>query len=186
MGLINYFKEIFNQIEFPVFLYNMPQVTQVKITGKVIKESTGKWEETKYYIESFPNLHVFVGNDTLFSEALKIGAGGSITAVANTFPGLLVEVFDSFQKKIDMTSSQKMLTTNRKVLQKFSLQAATKYVLQLLGLAESTVRPPLLDLSELQKRKLKYELEKLDFKFYYLSIYKLKDNLNKGIIYERF
>jgi len=49
------------------------------------------------------------------------------------------------------------------VIQKFPLQAATKYVLQLLGLGESTVRPPMLDLSELQKRELKYELEKLEF-----------------------
>ena len=117
-GLTSYFTEILKQIKFPIFLYNMPQVTHVKITGKVveklqsydhfigIKESTGKWEETKYYIESFPKLHVFVGNDTLLSNALDIGTGGSITAVANTFPDLLVAVFESFKKKEDMSLSQ--------------------------------------------------------------------------------
>ena len=177
-GLTKYYSEIFNRIDFPIFLYNMPQVTHVKITGPVvknllhfenflgIKESTGIWEETKYYIESFPKLHIFVGKDTLFSDALEIGAGGSITAVANAFPSLLVEVFDSFKKKINMNSAQSKLTAFRELLQKYPFQPATKYILKLKGLGDCTVRPPLQDLSEEQKQELKRELEKLCLDFF--------------------
>ena len=176
-GLTSYLAEIFKRIDFPIFLYNMPQVTQVQITGKVVenlltfknfmglKDSTGLWEKSKYYIQTFSRLHVFVGNDSLFKDALEIGAGGSITAVANAFPDLLVAVFDSFKKQEDMTSYQNQLTAYRELLQKYPLQPVTKYILKLRGLGESCVRPPLQDLSKLQKRELEHALEKLGFDF---------------------
>ncbi|OQX94574.1 hypothetical protein B6I21_09285 [candidate division KSB1 bacterium 4572_119] len=177
VGLIDYYIQIFNRIQLPIFLYNMPQVTKIKITGTVIKallgfqnflgikESTGLWEETKYYIESFRQLHVFVGNDILIKQSLDIGAGGCITAVANTFPELLTSLLISLKKKEDVQYVQQQLTAYRKLLQQFPLQAASKYILKLRGLGISTVRPPLQDLSESQKRELERGLEKLGFNF---------------------
>lgn len=177
VGLIDYYIQIFNRINHPIFLYNMPQVTKLKITDKVlngllsfhnllgIKESTGVWEETKYYIETFRQLHVFVGNDSLLKQALDIGAGGGITAVCNTFPEILISLLVSIKNKEDVSYLQQQLSAYRSLLQQFPLQAASKYILQLRGLGESSVRPPLQNLTEAQKRELERGLEKLGFNF---------------------
>ena len=177
VGLIDYYFQIFNRVKHPIFLYNMPQVTHIKITDKVIrgllsfpnllglKESSGKWEETKHYIDTFRQLHVFVANDTLFKKGLEIGAGGCITAVCNTFPELLVSLFLSWQKKEDVSYLQSQLTTYRELILNFPLQAATKYILHLRGFPITSVRPPLENLTESQKRELERELEKLGFNF---------------------
>ena len=176
-GLAEYYIEIFKRVQLPIFLYNMPQVTKVKITHSVIKtllpfknllglkESTGIWDETKSYIESFRQLHIFVGNDILFRDALEIGAGGGITAVSNSFPEILVSLILSIKKQKNVSYLQEQLTAYRKLLQQFPFQAATKYVLQLRGLGERAVRPPLQNLNESQKRELERGLEKLGFNF---------------------
>ncbi len=177
VGLIDYYIQIFNRINHPIFLYNMPQVTQIKISEKVIrgllsfhnllgiKESTGIWEETKFYIETFRQLHVFVGNDNLVKPALDIGAGGCITAVCNTFPEILVSLQVSIKEKKDVSYLQQQLTAYRDLLKQYPLQAASKYILYLRGLGESSVRPPLQNLTEAQKRELERGLEKLGFNF---------------------
>ncbi len=177
IGLIDYYFQIFNRVNHPIFLYHMPQVTHVPITEKVIeglisfsnflglKESSGLWETTKKYIEKFRQLHIFIGNDSLFKDALEIGAGGCITAVCNSLPELPVSLFHSFRAGEDVSYTQKQLTGYRQLMQKFPLQPATKYVLQMRGFPESSVRPPLSDLTEAQKRELERGLLDLGFDF---------------------
>lgn len=175
LGLIDYYFQIFNRVNFPTFLYHMPQVTQVPITEKVIesllsfshflglKESSGQWETTKKYVEKFRQLHIFVGNDALFTDALKLGAAGCITAVCNSIPELPVSVFHTFRNGDDTTYAQNQLTAFRKFLQKFSFQPATKYILELRGFPNCSVRPPLTNLTEAQKREVERGLIDLGF-----------------------
>ena len=130
-----------------------------------LKESSGLWEETKSYIESFRQLHIFIGNDILVKPAIELGAGGCITAVSNTFPELLEGLFFSIKKNQDVSYLQEQLTAYRKLIEKFPIHAAAKYILQLRGLGESFVRAPLQNLTESQKRELERGLEKLGFNF---------------------
>ena len=178
LGLIDYYYQIFNRINFPMFLYHMPQVTHVPITEKIVenlmsfshflglKESSGKWQPTKMYVQKFRGLHIFVGNDIFFTDALKIGAAGCITAVCNTVPELAVSVFHEFKNGEEPSYAQDRLTAYRKFLQKFPFQAATKYILELRGFPQSSVRPPLTNLTEAQKRELERGLLKLGFDFH--------------------
>ncbi|NOZ61499.1 MAG: dihydrodipicolinate synthase family protein [Calditrichaeota bacterium] len=177
IGLIDYYFQIFNRVQHPIFLYHMPQVTQVPITEKVIesllsfsnflglKESSGQWDTTKHYIEKFRQLHIFTGNDLLFRDALDIGAGGCITAVCNSLPELPVSLFHAVRVGEDVSYIQSRLSAYRKLLQQFPLQSATKYILQMRNFPAAGVRPPLTELTESQKRGLERGLVELGFDF---------------------
>jgi len=176
-GLIDYYLEILNRVQQPIFLYNMPQTTHVKITNDVInnlisfkhliglKDSSGDWEITKSYIESFRQLHIFVGSDLLLKPALEIGAGGSISAAANALPELVITISNALKQSQQATDLQERLSAYRKLMSKYPIHAATKYILYLRGFEECSVRAPLQDLSELQKRELERNLEELGFGF---------------------
>lgn len=176
-GLIAYYLEVLNRVHHPIFLYNMPQTTGVKISNYVIgellafkhllglKDSLGEWATLKSYIESFRQLHIFVGNDSLLTMALESGAGGSITAAANVVPELVVRVHNSIKHKQASDKFQLQLSAVRKLLTKYPIHATTKYILHLRGFEPSSVRAPLQDLSEAQKRELERELERLGFRF---------------------
>ncbi len=176
-GLIDYYLEILNRVEHPIFLYSMPQNTHVKITNQVIenllsfnhllglKDSEGDWETLKSYIETFRQLHIFVGSDALFKPAFEAGAGGSITATANALPELVLELYQAMKKNEPADKLQERLSAYRKLLIKYPIHAATKYILSLRGFEESAVRPPLLNLTEAQKRTLERDLEALGFQF---------------------
>ncbi len=176
-GLIDFYMEILNRVQHPIFLYNMPQNTYVKITNYVIenllsfkhllglKDSSGEWETTKSFIESFRRLHTFVGSDMLLKPAFESGAGGSITAAANAIPELVLGIFNAVKHNQNAEQLQEHLSAYRRLMTKYPIHATTKYILYLRGFEESSVRAPLQDLTESQKRGLEHHLEELGLEF---------------------
>ncbi len=178
-GLIDYYREILNRVHDPVFLYNMPQNTMIHISHRIIesllpfnkflglKDSSGIWESSRKFIETFRQLHIYIGNDMLFHKGLEAGAGGCITAASNTFPELVTSVFAAFKNEIDASYAQKQLSRYRQLISKYPLQSVSKFILYLRGFAETAVRPPLQNLTESQKREIERGLEALGFDLQY-------------------
>ncbi len=176
-GLTEYYMEILNRVQHPIFLYSMPQNTCIQITNQVmenllsynhllgLKDSGGDWQTLKSYIETFRQLHTFVGSDMLLQPALKAGAGGSITAAANAMPELVLNIYQAIKQHDPAENFQQRLSAFRKLMIKYPIHSTTKYVLYLRGFEESAVRAPLPNLSESQKRKLERDLEALGFQF---------------------
>lgn len=176
-GLTDYYFEILNRVQYPIFLYSMPQTTHVKITNQVLenllsfnhllglKDSGGDWETLKSYIETFGRLHIFVGSDMLLKSAFEAGAGGSITAAANAIPELVLGIFNAVKQHHQDEQLQEQLSAYRSLMMKYPIHAATKYILYLRGFEESSVRAPLQDLTEAQKHELERDLEALNFRF---------------------
>ena len=177
IALIEYYMEILNRIQHPIFLYSMPQTTYVTITNQVLedllsfnhllglKDSGGDWEMLKSYIKTFRRLHIFVGSDMLLKSAVEAGAGGSITAAANVVPELVLGIFHAIKQHQQAEKLQQRLSDYRRLMIKYPIHAATKYILYLRGFEESAVRAPLQNLTEFQKRELERDLEALGFKF---------------------
>lgn len=175
--LVEYYIEILNRVQQPIFLYNMPQNTHVTITNPVLenllsfnhllglKDSGGDRDVLKSYIENFRQLHIFVGSDMLLQPAFEAGAGGSISAAANAMPELVLQVYRATKKHESAEKFQQSLSAFRKLMTKFPIHATTKYVLYLRGFEESAVRAPLPNLTESQKRELERDLETLGFQF---------------------
>jgi len=175
--LVEYYMEILNRVQHPIFLYSMPQNTHVKITNPVLesllsfnhllglKDSGGDWDVLKSYIDTFRQLHIFAGSDMLLQPAFEAGAGGSISAAANAMPELVLQVYKAAKNSNSEQKPQQRLSAFRKLMTKFPIHATTKYVLYLRGFEESAVRAPLPNLTESEKRELERDLENLGFQF---------------------
>lgn len=164
-GLIDYYKRVFEAVSLPIFLYNIPQCSGVRITDGLIralecyphlagvKDSSGRLESTLHYIEAFPNLKVFVGDDHHCLSALTAGGAGHITGLPNAFPRICADLYRAFAAGEDAAGYQARLSMARHIYSAFPEFALNKYVLSLRGFPFRHCRPPLTDLSSEQKAR---------------------------------
>lgn len=87
-------------------LYNIPQVTGVKVAtetiaalnarfpGRIIgvKDSSGDWGNALHMLQAFPDLAILIGDERVLDKAVKLGAAGAISGVANFRADLLNDV----------------------------------------------------------------------------------------------
>ena len=104
-GLFAYYAEVIERVGNPrlkVYLYHIPQFTQVPITLNLVemlrkrypdtvvgaKDSSGNWDNTKALIDNFAKdgFDVFPASESTLSKALPLGAVGCISATVNMNP----------------------------------------------------------------------------------------------------
>lgn len=104
-GLFAYYAEVIERVgsdRLKVYLYHIPQFTQVPITLNLIemlrkrypdtvvgaKDSSGNWDNTQAMIDNFAKdgFDVFPASESLLSKALPIGGVGCISATVNMNP----------------------------------------------------------------------------------------------------
>lgn len=108
--LFEHYKSISESAFVPVILYNIPARTGVDIHPETaarlaelpniigIKDSSGKFENIKAYIEltSGMDFSVLAGTDVLILKTLINGGKGAVSATTNIFPSVVVSIYDSF------------------------------------------------------------------------------------------
>lgn len=159
----------------PVFLYNIPGLTNNNIPTKLasdlfsqgkisgIKDSSGNITVLKSFIDISQDFQVISGTDELFLLALSLGAVGAVSSTANVFPEIFNNIYNAFlNKNMDMAvENQRKLNQLCKVFQYGKLISAYKYALSLRGLNLGKVRPPLRELDSEEKSILEEELKNL-------------------------
>jgi 4-hydroxy-tetrahydrodipicolinate synthase len=89
-----------------LILYNIPQMTGVKVTretiaalcarypGRIVglKDSSGDWGNALEMLQSFPDLGILIGDERVLDRGVKLGAAGAISGVANFRADLLNDV----------------------------------------------------------------------------------------------
>ncbi len=107
-GLYQWFVKFFEALgpqARDVILYTIPSVTQTPLSLSLItrlakdfpkivvgvKDSTGDWEYSQKLIAARGDLFILIGNETKLSEAVRMGAEGCISGLANLLPDVLVE-----------------------------------------------------------------------------------------------
>lgn len=172
-GVLAYYSRILDALGPPLILYNIPLYTGVPITNSVIdklqehpkligiKDTGGDPERTRELIRRYPSLKIFGGSDSLVGRSLAAGAAGVISGVGNVFPGLLRDVWDARVAGADIMEAAQKVSDARSVLKAFPWVAATKYCLELRGLPETVVRPPLDGLDVPEKEEIKERLRQL-------------------------
>lgn len=98
-GMYLHFKEIAEQVDIPMFLYNVPGRTVVSIAPETvarlaaidniigIKEATGSLEQISDVIRKCPaNFIVLSGDDFTSMPTVLIGGKGVISVVSNVYP----------------------------------------------------------------------------------------------------
>jgi len=168
-----YCKAIEEAKGLPVFLYNIPGLTNNSISphlaeklfsqGKIagIKDSSGNITVLKNFVDISSDFQVVSGADELFLLALALGATGAISSTANIFPEVFNNIYNAFFSK-DMdraVENQCQLNQLCKIFEYGKLIASYKYALSLKGFKMSTtVRSPQRELTEEEKSIIREEV----------------------------
>ncbi len=177
-GLIAYYEAVLSALppERKVVLYNIPDTSGVEISEELvdaliervserllgIKDTSGRVERTRRYIERYPQLAVYIGSDGTVGDAMAAGAAGAISAVANVFPDLVGWVLRAHDTGGDVAAAQAEVTRVRDTLNRFPSHSAIKHLLHLVaGLPLTYVRPPLRDLTPEEAKALAQQVQEL-------------------------
>jgi 4-hydroxy-tetrahydrodipicolinate synthase len=182
-GLFRSYAQVIERVgdsRLRIYLYHIPPVSQVAISLPLIerllkaypgtiagvKDSSGDWPNTAAMLEQFQphGFDVFAGSEFFLLATLRGGGVGCITAAANVNPGPIARLARSWQQP-DADDQQAALNAVRAVFQQFPMIPALKAAIA--HYADdpiwATVRPPLVELDEAQRRALEQALGAIDF-----------------------
>ncbi len=108
-GLLQWFSEVLSAVQSQqpeVILYHIPQLTAVPLLVSLIqqlqqaypalvygvKDSAGDWSNSKALLEHFPDLAIMIGDERLLEDAVRLGASGTISGIANFRADWLIDV----------------------------------------------------------------------------------------------
>ena len=162
-GVFAYYSEVIERVgddRLAVYLYHIPQVTQVPITFGVIerllkrypksvagaKDSSGDWSNSQAMIESYGagGFDVFPASESLLSKALAIGGAGCISATVNMNPAGIHALYERWSTS-EGQELQARADALRKIFQAPTMIPAMKRVVAEFAHAPDwrVVRPPL-------------------------------------------
>jgi 4-hydroxy-tetrahydrodipicolinate synthase len=171
-GLFAFYAETIERVgdaRLKICLYHIPQVSGVpitleliaKLTGRYpetvvgIKDSGGKFENTKAMLERFPGFRVFCGSERFLTDTARHGGAGCISALANVNAAAITEAWRRREEPCAETR-QRALSAIRDIFEDYVVIPALKETVACFGACASFrfVRPPLLPLGPEQSRAL--------------------------------
>lgn len=105
--LFRFLKHVARFSELPIFLYNIPSLTKVKLGVEMVtkaaevpnviglKDSSGDVNYIAQVKAACPELPVFIGPEELFVEGIQAGASGGVCGGANLNPHLFVQMYEA-------------------------------------------------------------------------------------------
>jgi 4-hydroxy-tetrahydrodipicolinate synthase len=182
-GVFAYYAEIIERVGSgcaPIYLYHIPQMSQVPITFGLIerllkryppviagaKDSSGDWNNAKAMIENYAasGFDVFPASESLLSQSLPIGGAGCISATVNMNPAGIHRLFEAWQSP-EGPDLQAKADTVRKVFQAAPMIPAMKHAVAHFAAHPvwRKVRPPLVPLDDAAGRVVLDQLEAAGF-----------------------
>ena len=167
-GLFAYYAEVIERVgsqRLAIYLYHIPQFTQVPITLALIerlrkrypntvlgaKDSSGDWGNSKAMLDAHAvdGFAVFPASESLLSKALPAGAAGCISATVNMNPAGIQALFEGWNQPQGL-ALQAQADVIRKIFQAAPMIPAMKRVVAEFAAdpAWRTVRPPLCALDD--------------------------------------
>jgi 4-hydroxy-tetrahydrodipicolinate synthase len=177
-GIYQHFKAIAEASPIPVIVYNVPGRTSSNMLPKTvlrlandfknivaIKEAAGDIVQAMQLLKDKPkDFHVISGDDMTALATVLAGGSGIISVIAQGFPKEFSEMIRlGLNRKVDEAfKSQYLLSDCIEMIFEQGNPAGIKQVFQCLGIADNTVRLPLVSVDEdLQKRIAEF-VKKID------------------------
>ena len=181
--LTRYFLYLADQARLPLFLYNIPGLTKLiiepssvevlgrheKIVG--LKDSSGNgtyFSATHALMKSHSSFSLFVGPDEMLATHLMAGAHGGVSAGANLFPRLYVDLYHAASTQNSQDAfliHEKVMEISRRIYSPFSVTSGflkgIKAALSIMGICGDEMEFPLSQLDDRQKDILRKNLSDL-------------------------
>lgn len=110
-GLFDWFSAVFEEIGAGlrgIIVYNIPSVTAVEISVALVsrlreafpgaiagvKDSSGNWTYTQALLAKHKDLAILIGDERTLAAAVRLGAQGSISGMANLYPDRLLPLIE--------------------------------------------------------------------------------------------
>lgn len=177
-GIEIYYKKLAAAAKNPVFFYNIPASTQYNLGPDLATSlfKQGIIQGIKYTSNDMLNLRaimdscgkdltIFSGPDEMLLPFLTMGVNGGIGATYNCMPKMFVDLYRDYRTgNIDEAQNlQYKIDRFINIFAKYGVIAATKAVMQFIGLDCGAVREPLVNLNDPQKAALKSEIIRAGF-----------------------
>lgn len=176
--IINHFKMISKEIDIPIMVYNNPATSNIDITPEIFAELS-KIKNVEYCKESTMDVTRVKEIDKQSKGKIKVfggimgyesylnGAIGWVSVPSNIVPKECTNIYENIKIQKNFEKAKKIydkITPVIKLVGKHFYVAATKYMLNLMGLDVGKPLLPRLDLSESKKSECRKVFKQLNFK----------------------
>ena len=169
-GLIEHFGQIAKSTDLPVMLYNIPGRTVINMEPETIAKLAQNHNNIAAVKQSNPNIDliseirlqtpdefvIYSGDDSLTLPMLSIGAYGIVSVASHIIGNDIKQMITEFKSGNVSKATEIHLKSYPvfKALFTHPNPVPTKAVLARMGLISDAVRPPLVNLTDLEKEKL--------------------------------
>jgi 4-hydroxy-2-oxoglutarate aldolase len=174
-AFVQHYQTVAEASPIPVLIYIMTAYTGVDLASGIVaelsrhpnivgvKDSAGNAVKfAEMVAESQSDFSVLAGSANFLYPALCLGAAGGILALADVAPRQCVEVRDLFatgDHERARAAQFNLLAPNAAVTTRFGI-AGLKAALEMVGLATSDPRPPIMPASDAERREIRSILER--------------------------
>lgn len=176
-GLLEHFSQIAKSTSLPIILYNIPGRTGINMEPQTVaelaikyknivgyKDATGNSDNTGQVIQLTPkDFMVFSGDDSLTLPMLSVGACGVISVASHIVGNEIKDMINSyFSGRISLAKEiHHKLFPLFKALFKAPNPTCIKAALEIKGLCNRELRPPLVKLNEKETQELKKIMDQI-------------------------
>ncbi len=172
-GVYEFYKHIIKELpKIRIILYNFEKLSSFLFTPLFIKKLVTDFpkniigvKDSSYNLYEnlkIENFLVFPGSEAKLLKSLELGCAGTISAVTQVTHSLARKVFDDFEKKEKQTQNEKLIAV-RETFDQFNLISALHSYFSLNNDDFKNLLPPLILLSEKEKKDLLKKLSDLKF-----------------------
>jgi len=177
-GAVEHYRAVADAVDVPVYVYHIPSKTGNELSlsalGQVaaidgvagVKDSSKDVPWLAQAIDRNPGLTFMAGSDSLLFAGLEVGCAGLVSAVANVFPGLVVDLYEAFDDGDEERARdlQSTVFDVRSALKRGPYMAGVKTALSLRdpGFDVGGLRAPLRTMDDDDRTALEDELAGLD------------------------
>lgn len=171
---IDHYTTVVDAVDVPVYVYHIPSKTGNKLSLETLSELAtidglaGLKDSSKDVpwlaeaIDREPALTYLVGSDSLLFPGLEVGCAGMVSAVANVFPELVVDLYEAYDAGEEKRARELQSTVYdvRNALKRGPYMAGVKTALSLrdLDFDPGPLRSPLRQMDEQKRTKLHEDL----------------------------
>jgi len=172
---VRHYREVAAAVDCPVYVYHIPSKTGNDLSLETLEELAaidnlaGLKDSSKdvpwlgQAVDAHPELTFLAGSDSLLAPGLDLGCAGMVSAVANAFPDLVVDLYEAYDDG-DAARAKELQSTVyevRSALKRGPYMAGVKTALDLRGFYAGPLRSPLRGMDAEQRARLEADLADL-------------------------
>ncbi|USZ68992.1 dihydrodipicolinate synthase family protein [Halorussus salilacus] len=177
-GALDHYRRVAAAVDLPVYVYHIPSKTGNSLSLDTLdsladidnlvglKDSSKDVPWLGQAIDAHPELTFLAGSDSLLVPGLDLGCAGMVSAVANAFPELVVDLYEAYDDGDEERARrlQSDVYEVRDALKRGPYMAGVKTALDLreVGFDPGPLRSPLRKMDDDDRAALRADLSELD------------------------